>query len=220
MSVSCSADRWGCLSVITVAPPTLPGYLLCCRLSAECWEVHGTFTQKITLLQPPLLTSPLDLPPRMGFSHTVLEWVQEKALRGSGLCETLEKLLPLEQKPSGISRALQNLLNHLFFLKWSLHFKSTDWKVISFASKVISWVAEWQSRILKVRPRALDTIITQMNPSFPTRTARGFTKSLSFLIRNTTNLNVPSQAATTLTFLSWQIRAPSSEIRHGKFHEE
>lgn len=44
-------------------------------------------------------------------------------------------------------------------------------------------------------------MMTQMNFSFLTRTGKGFTKDLSFLIRNPSNLNVPSHGATTLTFL-------------------
>lgn len=52
--------------------------------------------------------------PGMGFSYVVLE--APTGGEGSELRGTLEKLLPLGQRPSGASKAVQNLLTHSYFM--------------------------------------------------------------------------------------------------------
>ena len=117
---------------------------------------------------------------------------------------------------------LCRIVSTTHFLR-SLHFESTDWRVISFASKVNSWVAEWHSRIFKVRPRARGMIITQMYGSFWTRAVRGFTQSLLLWLgpQKERDVTVLSCDTPSPTLLGWpRIRVPPSEIRRGKVQGE
>lgn len=93
----------------TVTWPPLPS------LCAKCWEEHSTFSQPPCFKQPPRPLHPVPSP--VYFPMLCLRHKWDKSPQGWGLCGTPEKLLPLEQRPSGISNLLQNLLYHSFFKK-------------------------------------------------------------------------------------------------------